>query len=135
MSNEGTYISSAESKINKIGLSFTLKNISRTGATLVFTQGNEGTPTGELEYGDDYTLEIQKNGKWEQAPIVLEGDYGFNSIAYIIPSKAASERELKWEWLYGALSTGDYRIVKSILDFRGPGNFDKYTISAQFRLN
>ncbi|KAK8841979.1 hypothetical protein M9Y10_026190 [Tritrichomonas musculus] len=131
----GNFIDSPESKIQKLGLSLSLKNITSTSATLVFTQDNKiGTPTGELNYGEDFTLNIQKNGSWEQAPIVLEGEYGFNSIAYIITSNKTSEREIKWGWLYGSLKPGIYRINKTINDFRGPGNYGHHKISAQFKI-
>lgn len=121
--------------LDQIGLSFTLKNISSTGATLVFRIYDTDAPTGELEYGDDFLLEIQKDGIWEEVPIHLEGNYAFNSIAYVIPTEGNSERELDWEWLYGALAPGTYRIKKSIQDFRGSGDYDKYTAYAQFILN
>lgn len=128
-------VDSTESKIDKIGLSLTLKNLTPTGATLVFIQNNSnGTPTGELNYSDDFIIQVHENGAWEQAHIVLEGDYTFNSIAYIIQLNSTSEREIRWEWLYGSLKPGEYRIQKSIIDFRATANFDKYTISAQFRV-
>lgn len=133
---EGIYIDSAESKINKIGLTLTLKNISTSGATLVFTQNSDqGKPTGEIEFGDDFTIEKLENGIWIQAPFVIEGEFGFNSIARLNQSNGTTEQNLKWEWIYGSLQLGDYRIKKSVLDFRGPANFDKYTIYAQFKLN
>ncbi|MDE7477877.1 MAG: hypothetical protein K2M91_07995, partial [Lachnospiraceae bacterium] len=131
----GAYIYSDESELDKIGLSFSLKNISPTGATLVLTQYDADAPTGEMEYGDDFVLEIQKDGAWEEVPIVLEGDYGFHDIAYVIPSGSTSEQELNWDWLYGALAPGNYRVIKSVMDFRGTGDYDKYTVSAQFVLN
>ncbi|MDE7416950.1 MAG: hypothetical protein K2N44_11765 [Lachnospiraceae bacterium] len=131
----GAYIYNSAYELDQIGLSFTLKNISSTGATLVFRNYDAGAPTGELEYGDDFLLEIQKNDVWEEAPIPLEGNYAFNAIAYVIPTERNSEQELNWEWLYGTLTPGTYRIKKSILDFRGTGDYDKYTACAQFILN
>lgn len=133
----GAYIynSDYDLDLDQIGLSFTLKNISSTGATLVFRNYDVDAPTGDLEYGDDFMLEVQKGDIWEEVPISLEGNYAFNSIAYTIPTKGISERELDWEWLYGALAPGTYRIRKSIHDFRGSGDFDEYTAYAQFILN
>ncbi len=131
----GAYLYNNEYDLDQIGLSFTLKNISSTGATLVFRNYDADAPTGDLEYGDDFLLEIQKDGVWEEAPIPLEGNYAFNSIAYAIPTEGSSEQELNWEWLYGTLTPGTYRIKKSILDFRESGDYDKYTAYAQFILN
>ena len=130
----GAYIHAPESEADKIGLRFELKKITPTGATLVFHQYDEKAPTGELEYGDAFVLEVLKNDQWEEVPATLS-EYAFNAIAYTIPSRDSSERELDWEWLYGALEPGNYRMKKEIMDFRASGDFDKYTVYAQFILN
>lgn len=131
----GAYIYHEESELEALGLSFSLKNISPTGATLVFNQYDPDAPTGELEFGDAFELEILKDGKWESVPIALEGNYGFNAIAYIIAGGECLEKELGWEWLYGELTAGEYRIKKEIHDFRGTGDFDTYDVYAHFILN
>lgn len=131
----GAYVYSRESEPEQIGLSFSLKNISSSGATLVFRNYDAKAPTGSLEYGEDFLIEVQKNGVWEEVPVILEGDYAFNAVAFVIPAGDSSEQELNWEWLYGTLAPGTYRIRKSIQDFRGSGDFDKYTVYAQFILN
>ena len=120
----------------KIGLSCILKNVTPSGATIVFTQNNNiGKPTGELEYGEDFIIEVQNKGAWEQAPIVLKGDYAFNGIAHLISANETVEKDIKWEWLYGKLKPGNYRIKKTILDFRSTANFDKYVIYTEFKIN
>lgn len=131
----GAYIHNAASEINKIGLYFTLNNISSTGATLVFNIYDTAAPTGELTYSDAFVLEVQKDGTWQEAPIILEGSYSFNAIAHMISPEKNSEQELSWKWLYGTLSPGNYRIKKSITDFRDTGDYDEYTVYAQFVLN
>ena len=62
----GAYIRTPEAELDKIGLNFTLEKITPTGATLVFHQYDEKAPTGELEYGDAFVLEILKNNQWEK---------------------------------------------------------------------
>lgn len=49
--------------------------------------------------------------------------------------RKSSEHELDWEWLYGSLASGTYRIQKSVTDFRATGDYDKYTVYAEFILN
>ena len=129
------YIFDRESENDDLGLSFSLKNISSTGATLVFSQFDENAPAGELIYGDDFGLERLRDGEWESVPVALEGDYGFHDIAYIITPGDRTERELSWEWLYGKLTPGEYRIGKSIMDSNGGGNYGKSMIYARFILN
>lgn len=131
----GAYIDNSAYDLDQIGLSFTLKKISPSGATLVFCNYDTNAPTGELEYDDDFLIEIQKDDIWEEVPVQLTGNYGFNDIAYVIPTEGISEQELNWEWLHGTLAPGTYRIRKSILDFRGTGDYDKHTAYAQFILN
>lgn len=126
----GANIYSEESRISEIALSFSLKNISSTGATLVFNQYDADALTGELVYGEDFVIEMQNNGKWENAPIIVEGDYGFNEPAYMISPEDTVETKLSWEWLYGELAPGEYRIGKSILDYN-----NNYMIYAHFILN
>lgn len=131
----GANVSSEESQLSEIAVSFSLKNISPTGATLVFNQYDAEAPKGELIYGEDYVIEVLKDGKWEEAPITVEGDYGFHDIAFNLPCEEISEREVDWHWLYGELAPGEYRIGKSVLDLIESGNFDKYMVYAHFILN
>lgn len=131
----GAYIYSSESDAEKIGLSLSLKQITPTGATLIFHQYDDEAPDGELTYGDDFLLEQKNNSSWESVPVIINGDYAFNAVAHIIPAGDSSEIKLSWEWLYGKLAPGEYRICKRVLDSRGPGDNDSYTLYANFILN
>lgn len=128
------YVYNEQSEITEIGLYLSMKNISAAGATLVWNQYDSKAVTGELQYGDDFVLQQKKDGQWEAVPVVVE-NYGFNAVAYPLPSKTTREQELNWEWLYGKLTPGEYRIGKGVDDFRATGDFDVYTIYAQFILN
>lgn len=124
-----------DSEIDEIGLNLSLKGISATGATLVFNQYDQKAPTGSLQFGDDFVLERCLDGKWQDVPAAVEGNYGFNAVAYSINPGGTTEKELDWEWLYGELAPGEYRISKGVDDFRGTGDFDQYTVYAYFILN
>lgn len=130
----GAYVFKKESENPDIGLYLSLKNVSASGATLVYNQFDAEAPTGELQDGDDFILERYIDENWEEVPVIIEGDYGFNAIAYNIPKEETTERALSWEWLYGQLAPGEYRIGKNVLDFRKTADFDKYTIYAYFIL-
>ncbi len=131
----GAWIFKEDSEIEKIGLNLSLRGISATGATLVFNQYDRKAPTGSLQFGDDYVIERLRDGKWEEVPVVVVGNYGFNAVAYVMAPGEATEKELDWEWLYGELEPGEYRISKGVDDFRGTGDYDKYTVYAYFILN
>ena len=52
----------------------------------------------------------------------------------MIPKDNVTEWEIDWEWLYGTLPTGKYRLGKEIMDFRGPGDYDTQIIYAEFEI-
>lgn len=131
----GAYIYNSESEVLPLGLCFSLENITATGATLVFRQTDQSAVTGELEFGDDFKIQYQNGDKWVDAEVVVEGDYGFHALAYIINPDDVTKKELDWEWLYGKLKPGNYRIVKSVAEYREPGDYDNYTVYAYFLLN
>lgn len=120
--------------IEKLGLSLKTKNVTPTSAILLFQQEG-GKPTGMLEYGDDFIIERCESNEWKAVPIVIEGNYGFHDIAYSIANNSTTEFEMNWEWLYGKLEPGEYRIGKSVYDFRDTGDYDEYMVYAKFVLN
>lgn len=135
----GAYVYNRDSEIDEIALQLSLKNISSTGATLVFNQYDKEAPTGELEFGEEYAIEQLKDGEWIALPGPVEGseheNYAFNDVAYLIKAGEKSEKEIDWEWLHGPLPPGEYRVKKTVHDFRGTGDFDEYTVYGQFILN
>lgn len=116
------------------GITLTAENITPTGATIKCTQSS-GKPTGELQTGSGYIVEnwTQENG-WKEMPYVIDGEIGWTAEAWIIPKEDTVEWEVNWEWLYGELPTGKYRIGKEIMDFRASGNYDKAVYFAQFNI-
>lgn len=130
----GACVFKEESENQEIGLYLSLKNISAAGATLIYNQFDAEAPTGELQDGDDFILERYIDEKWEEVPVSIEGNYGFHDVAYRIPNEEVTERELSWEWLYGQLKPGDYRIGKPVQDFRKTADYDEYVIYAYFIL-
>lgn len=125
----GSYIQSPESLIDKLGLTFTLKNITSKGATMVFELKNKETFNG-LQYGADFSLQIEKDGKWEQVPTILK-EFGVKAVAFTIPS----EREINWSYLYGSLTPGIYRLSKGVTDVRLNSGPVHYTVYAKFKIN
>ena len=95
---------------DEVAVAMDLQNISSTGATIRFRQYEECN-TGELVYGQDYAISTLENNKWQPVPQIID-NAGFEDIAYIIPVAGESKIETNWDWLYGSLSKGTYRISK-----------------------
>ena len=110
------------------GITFSVKSASATGATVVFSQSG-GNPTGELMTGSYYRLE-HKN---EEMAFLVD-DVVWTAEAYMIQKDSETQMQANWEWLYGTLEPGTYRIVKQVMDFRGPGDFDEKEYSAEFTI-
>ena len=118
----------------KWGISLIVDNLTSSGAIIKCTQSG-GEPTGELHTDSWYILEnwTQENG-WKEMPYIIDGVIARNDIAWIIPMEDTLELEVNWEWLYGKLPDGKYRIGKSITDFRETGDFDTATYFAEFEI-
>ncbi len=116
------------------GITLTAENITPTSATIKCTQSG-GEPTGELDTGSWYILEnwTQEHG-WKEMPYVVDGEIGWDDLAWIIPMEDMVEWEINWEWLYGAVPKGKYRIGKEITDFRETGDYDKAVYFVEFEI-
>ena len=104
--------------------------LSPTGATFVLNN----LTNNEYTFGDPYTLQRKTNGGWEDIEIIIE-NYGFDSIGHMLPAKENKEVFVDWEWLYGELSPGDYRIYKDALFVRSPGDYDTFPLYTAFTIS
>ena len=114
------------------GLSLSVEDVTESGLTLVCTQSG-GEPTGELQTGGDYKLIVLKDGTWQDVPTIIE-DYGWTAEAYMIPKDNSTEFDINWEWLYGKLPAGTYRLTKGFMDFRGSGDYDTFAYWTEFEI-
>lgn len=87
----------------------------------------------EITFGEWYEIQVEVNGKWFPLPYIIE-NAAFNQPAYNAPKDETVIWEVKWEWLYGKLPKGRYRIIKDMLDFRGTGDYTKYYLAAEFEI-
>ncbi len=114
------------------GLSFSTRNVTSTGLTLVCTKEG-GNSTGELMCGSNYRLLVLEVGMWKNVPTVIE-NHGWNDMGYPIREGTAKEFEISWEWLYGKLPPGTYRLAKELMDHRGSGDYDTAVYWVEFEI-
>ena len=116
---------------NQIGVSMTATDITPTGCTLMFLQ-KDGIVTGELETGQWYELQVKNgNGEWIDNS-ARDIEIAWEDIAYTIDKDGTTSMDVNWEHYYGLLLDGHYRIVKKVMDYRAPGDYDEYEIYAEF---
>lgn len=100
--------------------------LSSSSATIIITD----TSNQDYIYGESYYLEKYSYGAWIEVPITFKGNHGFNSIGYSINSKTHTlELKKNWEWLYGKLPQGNYRLITSTSK---PGDIINHYLSAEF---
>ena len=114
------------------GLSLRVRDVTKTGATLVFEQFG-GNPTGDLQTGAWFSLEKNINDEWVALTPKAE-DVLWNMVAMQIHKNEITEQPFTWEFLYGELESGYYRISKEVMDFREAGDFDKNLYTAYFTI-
>ena len=105
------------------------------GLTVEFTQHGpfKGYDRAELQYGSYYTLQRLENGQWADVEMLpQEYDVAWTMEAYIIQRHDTTRQRIDWEWLYGKLPAGHYRIGKDVDLFRGTGDYDTEMFWAEF---
>ena len=115
------------------GLTLSVKDVTSNGLTLVCAKEG-GNPTGELICGTDYRLLVFEDGMWKHVPTVVE-EYCWDDIGYPIMEGKVREFELSWEWLYGKLPAGTYRLAKGFMDWRDSGDYDEETYWVEFKIS
>ncbi len=117
-----------------LGITLTAENVTPTGMTIVCTQSGGGG-LGELNTGSWYRIDKLVDGEWMVVDYVYDGSQGelaWTMEAWLINMGGTTAWDVNWEFLYGELSPGTYRIAKKIMDFHGPGNYTEYLCYAEF---
>lgn len=87
----------------------------------------------ELQYGDWFDIQRKVGEEWYSLSYIIE-NVGFHQVAYLLPMGETSIKPITWEWMYGKLPPGEYRIVTDVMDYRAPGDFDKYYLAEEFEI-
>lgn len=121
-------------EVDEWGITLSAEDVTPTGMTLVCTQ-NGGNHTGELLTGSHYVIEQLMNGEWLPVPTAPGlGDLVWTTEGWMIQFNNTTKWDVNWEFLYGELGPGTYRIQKEIMDFRGPGDFTEKPYYAEFAI-
>ena len=88
-------------------VTMTVSDVTPTGAVVTIQDGNPEP----FVYGEWYVIEREKDGTWYEVKTKIT-DYGFNEIGWLTDENGALTMNVDWEWLYGELNEGHYRILK-----------------------
>ncbi|MBQ9737601.1 MAG: hypothetical protein IJV86_04290 [Clostridia bacterium] len=117
---------------DKWGLSLYADDVTKTGITIEFEQFG-GNPRGELQTGAAYKLETATRDKWQAVKAKIDNPV-WNSMAYGIRKNDITELKVNWEFLYGELPSGFYRLSKTVMDFKTAGSYDEKTYFVHFEI-
>ena len=99
-------ISDIEINNNDVSLSIKDGTLENTGVTLTLTNDSDKL----LYYDEFYEMEIKKDNEWHKINVELF----FTEPLWNIEKNSKEEIELNWEYGYGKLAKGDYRIIKKV---------------------
>ena len=120
----------SDAELNEIaGVTMSIKEgtLTTKGATVVITDYSGKSHI----YGEEYRIDKLEDETWKPVDVVLEGNYGWNSIGYKVDRNKKLVLEIDWKWLYGSLSNGTYRIVKYALE---DSSLEKKYFSVEFEI-
>lgn len=115
------------------GVRLETRDVTNKGATIVF-KCHQADVSGTLQTGEAFWIEKLDGVKWIAVDTLPCIDYAFYQVAYNIYNNGETELETNWEWLYGKLEAGQYRISKEVDDFRKTADFDEQIYYAYFEI-
>lgn len=54
--------------------------------------------------------------------------------AYLVPLEGSVSWDVNWEYIYGELPAGNYRLVKTFNNFKGPGDSETEELFVDFAI-
>ena len=117
---------------NDWGVALSADNVTSKGLTIVCYQSG-GENVAQLHTGTYYVLQKLESEMWVDVEYLpQEYDVGWTMEALVIEKESATFWKINWEWLYGELPAGEYRIGKVITNFRATGDYDEEMFYAEF---
>lgn len=118
---------------DKWGITLYAEDVTPKGMSLKIEQFG-GNPTGTLEHGEKYTIETAVNDEWQPLKTVTGEPLVWHLVAYSVKMNDISEIKINWEYSYGELNPGFYRLKKEFTDVRAPGDYDTETYMVHFTI-
>lgn len=105
------------------GVSMIIKDVTNVGAKVIITDKSDRKNI----YGESYKIEKKEDNIWTELESI--NDLVFTSIGYNLKEDNTLTFDINWEYLYGKLESGEYRILKDT-SIQGEGTI--HYISVEF---
>ena len=86
-----------------------IKDLTNKGMKIIIHDHNHN----KIIYGSEFHLEKYVNNNWDSI-YTIDDNYAFNDMAYYVNEDGILEMDQNWEYMYGELPKGIYRIVKNV---------------------
>lgn len=116
---------------NKWGITLETENVTSKGLTIVCHHSG-GENVFKLITGRYYVIQKLDKAGWADVEYILQEPVGWPADDWPITKEGTTKWDVDWEWLYGELPAGEYRIGKEIMNFRGTGDYDEEMVYAGF---
>ena len=124
----------AEPTMNNWGVTLEAKNVTPKGLMITCNHAG-GENTVELQTGSYYIVQRLEDDGYVEVPFIPQKhQIAWTAEAWIIEKEGETNWDVNWEWLYGELPTGKYRIGKEIVNFRDTGDYDTEIVYAEFEI-
>jgi len=112
------------------GITLSLSNISPAGLTYEIANSS-GKP---CFFGEQYEVERYIYEKWYKIELPPGVDYGWSYVLFVIENGLSRGYNIDWQYYYGELPAGKYRLVKQMMhdDYYKPDNI--YYLAAEFEI-
>lgn len=87
----------------------------------------------DIMFGENYELQHFVNGQWQSVPYIID-NWTFNAVGYEARKGSPAEITVNWEIFHGSMEPGNCRIIKTVNDFRGTGDYTTYYLAAEFEI-
>lgn len=118
--------SNVEAVKNNISLSLKEGTLKNTGATFILKNNSDVS----IIYGNPYWIEKETDGEWSKVKPVE--DMNFTLPAFGLQPKETKEFKINFEYGYGKLSSGKYRLVKDIDVEYEDDSRESFNVTAEF---
>lgn len=115
------------------GITLYAAKVTPKGLTIVCEQSG-GENVAELNTGSYYVIQRYDEEWTDIEYLPQEYVITWTSEAWIITKDGSDSWDVDWEWLYGKLPVGRYRIGKEFINFRGTGDYDKEILYTYFEI-